>query len=108
METVFKKNWDHAEFMAVEEAILNHFRGNIETLPGNHIVKSFKQLDNVLGLAYTSSGRYAIYRICNTAVWLDLEHKFKYEMFCVSEDGRIFAELWDNEENELYIQIGKM
>jgi len=108
MKTIMKKQWNDAEFKAAKRAILRHFKGELITLHGTHFVTSYGQLDNILGLAYVSTGMYAILGICNTSVWLDLERKYKYEMICISEDGRIFAECWDAEENEIYIQIGKI
>lgn len=108
MKTTMKKEWSDGEFKAVERAIFKLFKGNISTLHGNHFITSFGQLNTVLGLAYTSSGQYAILGICNTNIWLDLERKFRYEMFCLGRDGNIYAELWDAEENEIYIKIGEI
>ena len=114
MKTAFKKEWTDKEYKIVEKAILKLFKGTLLTQAGSradvitHYVTNYNELDNILGLAYTSSGMYAVLGICNTNVFLDLDQKYKYEMFCISDQGIICAELWDEDENEIYIKIGQI
>lgn len=104
-ETI-KKNWTPEDFTRVQKAILKHFKGRtIETHHGPHTITNYKQFDSVAGLAYTSTGIYAVYGVCNTAIYFDIEHKFKYEFFVVDMSGNVLAELWDNEENAIYIKL---
>src|ERR1017187_5238377 len=95
--TQIKQNWTPEDFKTVERAILKHFKGQtIDTHHGPHTITSYKQFDSVAGLAYTSTGVYAVYGVCNTAIYLDVEHKFKYEFFIMNLAGNVMAELWDD------------
>lgn len=101
-----KKDWTPGNFKSVERAILKHFKGRtIDTHHGPHTITNYKQFDSVAGLAYTSTGIYAVYGVCNTAIYLDIDRKYKYEFFIMDEAGNVLAELWDNEENAIFIKL---
>ena len=101
-----KENWSPEDFKTVEKAILKHFKGRtIDTHHGPHTITNYKQFDRVAGLAYTSTGIYAVYGVCNTAIYLDVERKYKYEFFIMDQTGQVLAELWDNEENAIFIEL---
>lgn len=106
MKAQIKKEWTPEDFKTVDQAILKHFKcRTIETHHGPHTITSYKQFDSVAGLAYTSSSMYAVYGLCNTTVYFDVEHKFKYEFFVITESGEVLAELWDENENVIYIKL---
>lgn len=101
-----KKDWTPEDFKTVQKAILKHFKGRtIDTHHGPHTIRNYTHFDEVAGLAYTSTGIYAVYGVCNTSIYLDAERKYKYEFFIMDEAGDVFAELWDNEENAIFIKI---
>ncbi|ALA07631.1 hypothetical protein BC01_044 [Bacillus phage BC01] len=55
-----------------------------------------------LGLAYVSSGDYAMYNICNG----DYEHEGVYlSYFAITEDGRLWAVAYDDEEEEVFFVV---
>ena len=106
MKTQFKQEWNDNEFKQVKKAVLKHFKGLVITQAGEHaqpiksVITNYTDLDNLLGLAYTSTSIYAILGICNKV--------YKYELFCISLDGTIYAECWDKKEKNIYIKIGSV
>lgn len=66
---------------------------------------SFSQIDNVCGLAYTSSGIYAGLWVCNGVnIWADATRRFYG--FAISTDGKFYALAEDeNEQNPLFIEM---
>lgn len=66
---------------------------------------SFSQIDNLLGLAYTSSGTFAGLWICNGVnVWADETRRFYG--FAISTEGKFYALAEDeNEQNPLFIEM---
>ncbi len=108
----FKKEWTDADFKMIDAAIANHFKKQtISTREGLKKLRSFKQVDECLGLAYTSSSSYALYGICNTEVkYFETAdslpaNQFTYQFFAISEEGQPFAILWDASEHERYINL---
>jgi len=100
----FKTEWTDKDFRKMERAIAKHFSGQTTTTrDGVFYLGSFKEIDSNFGLAYTSSGVHACYGICNTEV--KYNEKYNYQFFIMSEDGKPYAELWDTNENEKYIQL---
>lgn len=101
----FKKEWTPADFKQVEAAILKRFKNR--ELKGHNgpivLTGSYKQIDNTLGLAYTSSSSYAMYGICNVQAMYD--DTFHYSHVALSENGHVFAVLNDREETEKLIQL---
>jgi hypothetical protein len=63
----FLLEWNEAQFKDIHRAIVSHFSGRVlKTQHGLHtMTHSFKAIDNLLGLAYTSSSSFALYGICN-------------------------------------------
>ena len=104
-DQVFVTEWNDNQFLAMKGRLAQHFAGlSLITRSGKHgLAFSFNQLDNFLGLAYTSSGDFACYSICNEELIFD--EKFNYERFAIGMDGKFYAILWDANENEKIIQI---
>lgn len=101
---IFKKEWNKQDFTKAEKAIVKHLRGKtMKTHRGNITFgRSYKNIDSILGLAYTSSSSSAMLNVCN----IDLYHEqYYYTHFCISEKGNVFAVLWDKEENEKLLQL---
>jgi hypothetical protein len=104
----FIREWDKGNFRCMDIAIKIHFdrRGGADTMHYGHVqYNTFQKWDACFGLAYTSSSKCAMYSICNTEVYFDVERKYKYEYFAIGKDGYYYAILQDKEENELIIKL---
>lgn len=106
----FKKEWNEQDFELMKRAITRHFGGKKRFTHHNpqgvEFPYNFDIIDNVLGLAYTSSSSFALYGICNTQVkYGRYGSDYNYEFFVISEDNIPFAILWDKDENEKYIKL---
>lgn len=105
-QVTFRKEWSNEDFKKINKAILKHFKGRVlRTRHGDSMPTKFSELDEILGLAYTSSSNHALYGICNTEAYLDLEQKYSYQFFSITEEGVCVAECWDAEENPLFIEL---
>ena len=92
----------------LKRAIAAHF--SWLTLKTNNGDKSFSfatvgQVDEFLGLAYTSSSSYAGYWVCNVEAENPNIPGFHYVGFTVGTDGGYYAILWDKDENEKILPI---
>lgn len=110
----FLKEWEQYEKQsnAMERKILRFFMGGkyMYQTSHNELRKPFKpytfeQIDNILGLAYTSTGAFAGWWICNGLnLWADDTRRFYG--FAIGEDGDFYALAEDeNEENPLFIKM---
>ncbi len=105
---VMKGELSDKEVKHLEEKILSHFRNNPRFDRHDKMVyqtKSMTQLNDYLGLAYTSSSSWAGLWVCNEEVYLDDQKKYIYQGFGMNAGGFAIAFLQDVEENELYIFI---
>lgn len=103
-----KKEWANHEYnyaLLKIKSWLNSRR--FETRDGvlGHVC--VRDMDKILGLPYTSSGRAAGLFITNTILWLDKEHKYNVYGFEMDEDDTVYAVCHDVNENELLIPINK-
>jgi hypothetical protein len=66
---------------------------------------TFSQIDELFGLAYTSTGMFAALWICNGVnIWADETRRFYG--FAIGKDGHFYAIAEDeNEENQLIIKM---
>lgn len=104
----FLKQWTPQQFKMIESKIASHFREKeIQTLHGNYnpSFRTFDKLDEIMGIAYTSSSSYAGYWICNTEVYKAIYPGFHYIGFALSQDGKAYGILWDKDENEIIIPL---
>lgn len=107
IQKTFLAEWNPAQFKAMQRAISRHFSiTDIRTNKGEYPAKyrSFEALDEILGLAYTSSSSFAGYWVCNVDIY-GLCTGFRYVGFAMTEAGRPYAILWDAEENEIIRNI---
>ena len=101
---VFIKEWNEKQQKKVNKAICNHFAiQNFTKFWG----KSFEQIENYFGLPYTSSSMYAGLWVCNVCEYYKGSTQYYYRAFAIAEDGYIYAILTNDEEQEIYIKIGK-
>jgi len=97
----FKQEWDKKEFAHVEKMIKKYLKSRHFEHSGDYNPNLF----DALGLAYTSSSSYAGLWVCNLELYLDVDHKFHLIGFALSQNGFVYAIYWDENENELIINI---
>jgi len=112
---VFLKELTPAQLVTLQNDVLKYFKGRpMRTLHGNHVVRTHKQLETVLGLPYTSGSDVAGIWVTNTEVYHDAltanlrnghENTFHYVGFGVLDTGVNVAILWDKYENERLINL---
>lgn len=105
-----KKEWTPENFKTVEKAITDYFKRTYVTTEPNvalFSIRSFRDVDNCLGLAYTSSSSFAMYGVCNTQAYFDYGKHWHFVCFGLAEgnSGFVYALLHDNDENEIYFPI---
>ena len=104
-----KKEWTEIETKSVEKTIRDWFLTR-ETSALRYgtikFIRRFKELDEILGLAYTSSSKFAALWICNDTVYLDNDRIYHIRGFVLDDYDKVFAYCMDKDENELYVQIG--
>lgn len=105
-----RKEWTEIELQHVLHTvrIWINTRG-FETLHHGKLkhIGTVDELDKILGLPYTSSGRAACVSICNTELYLDNDRKYTVNSFEMDYYGIIYAVCFDKDENELLIPINK-
>lgn len=114
VNTNFIKEWQPFDKLnkKVERAILSHFMKNTYQWQPTHDktqLKPFKpvtfsQIDNILGLAYTSTGDYAGLWVCNGG-YLQADKDHNFIGFAINTDGEIIAIADDKDENSIYIKL---
>jgi len=79
----------------------------MQTLHGNYpeMYLGWQAISERLGLAYTSSSSYAGYWVCNTEAYNDKFPGYHYIGFALSSDGKGYAILWNEKENEIIIPL---
>lgn len=112
INTNFIKEWQPFDklYKKVKRAMVIHFMDNKYQFQSTHEETSkkpfkpytFSQIDNILGLAYTSTSAYAGLWVCNAGyLWFDDTHYFTG--FAINELNQVIAIAQDFEENEIYI-----
>lgn len=89
------KNWMNSrKFVTRHDGLLGHIR-------------TIQEMESILGMPYTSSGRAACVGVCNTELYLDDEREYHVYCFEMSDYGVIYAVCHNDEGNELMIPINK-
>jgi len=102
----FLKDLTPGQLDTLQNKVLKHFRGRqMKTLHGNHMVRTHEQLENILGLPYTSGSDVAGLWVTNTEAYALNCTDWHYTGFGVLQDGRSVAILWDKDENEKLIDL---
>jgi len=115
INTKFLREWTNFETQQkqVEKAIFKYFRAKTHKLLKKHnepLINfnpvTFCQIDNLLGLAYTSTGAYAGLWVCNGGylMYNDTHH---FTGFMINELGEVIAAAEDENENTIYINLSK-
>lgn len=103
-----KREWTDVEHKKVLRSIKSWLNSRkFVTLHDGEIklVRTIAQMEDLLGLPYTSSGRSACVSITNTELYLDNDRKFRVVSFEMDDYGVVYAVCWDKNENELLIPI---
>ncbi|MES2287346.1 MAG: hypothetical protein V4547_16760 [Bacteroidota bacterium] len=108
----FINEWTPEQFKTMNKAIAAHFSHAVWLRYGNgseshktRIYRSFSQIDGILGLAYTSTGVWACYGVCNTQAYFDLHNTYQYSYFVMDKNNDCYAILQDKDENEIIIPL---
>lgn len=110
----FLQEWQPFDKMyaQVKQAILKHFTRkhymwqptHDESIKRTFQFYTFGQLENMLGLPYTSSSSFAALWVTNSGyLWADDTHYFIG--FAINTDNEVIAIAHDYEENEIYIKL---
>lgn len=94
------KEWNEIQTKKVKSAIVEFMRrreGNVRY--------NYDGIDQLLGLAYTSSSSCAGLWICNIAFYMDAERKLSIRGFVLDVSGWVYALCEDKDENQYYIKI---
>ena len=104
---IFKKDFAPEDYKRIETAIYKYFKKLYKSYLNGVCFNSFRQLDDIIGTAYTSTGIYAIYGVCNGVnIYLDANESYNLQMFCIDINNNVYAEYWHNETEEpIYIRI---
>lgn len=111
MKHTLLTEWNADQFKTVKKAILSYFKSRkFETLHNVNLsnIRTFNDLDNILGMAYTSTSSFAMYSICNTEVYFDDNAIYNIICFGLSTDGLVYCLLYDLNESELLFPISKI
>lgn len=104
---IMVQEWNDRQFTNMKKAIVKHFKSKtVETRHNDRInMTTWKGIETILGMPYTSSSMFACFNVTNTEIYFDADRRYKYEFFTIGVDGRYYAILWDSEENELCIEL---
>lgn len=105
----FIKHWTDQDFINIQNAIAAYFSNtNLKTHRGEENIRNvdFESIDQILGLAFTSTGPFACYSICNVETYHS--GKWIFNHFAIGEDGNFYAGLNDFEENEFIVNIAPL
>lgn len=103
------KEWDENQTECVRELVAAYLSirpYNIKDKKDvSFFLKDYNAIDNILGFAYTSSGRCAGLWICNTLLYMDSENKLIVRGFVLDACAHVYALCEDKNENTFYIMI---
>ena len=112
MKTQFLQNWTTQQHKTAEQAIVKYLKSRFfETLHSGENTtpfcgcKTFRDFDNILGLAFTSSSSFAGRWICNTELYLDIAREFMLIGFAMDKNHFVYATWRDKKERELTFPI---
>lgn len=108
IQASFLKEWTPAQFKAMNKAIVKHFDNKYfsgRQMDYQPKYRTFKQLDNIMGLAYTSSSSCAGYWICNDTIVTSKHAPYHYIGFALGSDKKAYAILRNHLEEEMTIEL---
>jgi len=108
----FIQEWTPKQFKQVERAIYKHFLKYTYKWQPTHDKESAKEfhpfsyqdIDEKLGLAYTSSSAYAGYWVCNGG-YMRANDSYHFHAFAINTDGKVIGIVQDENEKEIFIEL---
>lgn len=102
-----KQEWNERDFKAMKQALKHFFLfKGLQTMDGVKVCYTYADLEELLGLPYTSSSSFAGVWVTNTELKSNDYPTHNYIGFAITEKGnKCCAILWDNEENEILVQL---
>lgn len=108
----FIQEWTPKQFKQVERAIYRHFIKYTYQWQPTHDKESrkefnpfsYRDIDEKLGLAYTSTSAYAGYWVCNGGYMManDTHH---FHAFAINTVGKVIGIVQDENEKEIFIEL---
>ena len=113
MKTEFLKEWNKQQFTTAQKAITKFINSRYwethHSPDADPFIKynkrTFTGISEILGLAYTSTGDFAGYWVCNTELYLDNAHKWNLVGFAIGSNSFVHAIFYDAAENEITFPI---
>lgn len=106
IENSFLKEWNNGNFIKMRLALYRKFVGiELSTREGIRECLTYDQLEELLGLPYTSSGLYAGVWVTNTYLYDSRFTGYRYVGFAISENKNCYGILWDKDENEIITKL---
>lgn len=106
----FIEEWNEKEMLIVESAIKKYFRKRtFVNHRGEHVYIDPRSLDEHLGLAYVSSGAFALLTLDTNEHLFHPEFKsYWFSHAAISKEGMICLVLSDDRENEIVEEIANL
>lgn len=115
VNTDFLKEWSNwgkpSDHRKVNKAILNHFTTHNYTYIDDHCktakpftVYNMDTIENMLGLAYTSSGDYAGLWVCN-GIYVMATPTHHFTGFMINSLGEVVASVENENEDTIFIKL---
>lgn len=112
LNTDFLTEWTDKQFKQVEKAIYRHFCSYTYKFQPTHDKESrkdfrpfrYEEIETTLGLAYTSTSKYAALWVCNSG-YLMANDTHYFNAFAINKNGQIVGIVQDENENEIFIEL---
>lgn len=106
-EVKLLQEWQPSDFDKMKRALKKAFLfKNLSTKDGTKICYSYDQLEQLIGLPYTSGSEVAaMWANCNTHLFNGKYPGYYYLGFAIGEDGKCYAMLQDKDENEILLPL---
>jgi hypothetical protein len=100
----FKSKWNETDFKKMKAALSRNFLGKpLSTAAGEQKVYTYKALENLLGLPYTSD--FGALWVTNTDLLSNKFPGYRYWGFAIGEDGNCYGIVKDKKEAEIIVPI---
>lgn len=108
---VLLREWTPEQFEIIEKDLSAHFSNIPFTISTSkqqqykNQKRTFDDLDIIFGLAYTSTGNYAGYFICNVELYADRTGEFKINGFAMDNNCNVYAVMMNNDEEQKIVPL---
>lgn len=99
--SAFKHEWNDKDFTKMKFVLSRNFLCRpLTTHEGSKTVYTYKSLESLLGLPYTSGSDLTAVWVTNTELFSEAFPSYCYSGFAIGKDGKCYAILSDAKENE--------